>query len=90
MICHLCGARYSTKTNLISHMKKHRGETRCPVCDEEFAVMRNVRRHMMRRHDMSRLEVDRITNTRYKKASNWRTLCAAQGQGAEGSAAGGE
>ena len=47
-----------------SHMKKHRGQTRCPICHQEFSVVNYLRRHMVNKHGMSREEVDRMTNKR--------------------------
>ena len=62
--CPICGSRYAQRYNLVRHMKKHSGLTRCPCCHQEFSVMGGLRRHMIRTHDMSKQDVDRITNKR--------------------------
>ena len=55
-------------------MKMHTGETRCPICHKEFAVMRNMRRHMVQMHRMSQQEVANVTNKRHRLPSNYRVL----------------
>ena len=45
-------------------MKKHKGQTRCPICGLELGVVRTMRVHMVKVHGMSRQEVDRVTNKR--------------------------
>ena len=45
-------------------MKKHQGQTKCSVCQHEFSAVYNLRRHLVMKHGMSRLEVDRMTNKR--------------------------
>ena len=60
----MCGTGYHHRRTLHEHMKKHKGQTRCPVCQMEFSVMFAMRRHMVQRHGMTKDEVDRITNKR--------------------------
>ena len=57
---------------LAAHMKKHRGETCCPVCQQEFAAMSCMRRHMVKRHGMSQQTVDRVTNKRHQGSGQWK------------------
>ena len=45
-------------------MKKHRGETRCPLCRQEFTLKRAMRVHMVNIHGMSKETVARVTHKR--------------------------
>ena len=45
-------------------MKKHQGQTRCPICLKEFSDIHNMRVHMTTLHGMSKQEVNRVTNKR--------------------------
>ena len=65
--CPICGAVYSHRYSLSQHMKKHEGQTRCSICGQQLSMMHHLRRHMMLKHNMSRQEVDRITNNRLGK-----------------------
>ena len=73
-VCQICGARYSQRSTLWQHLKKHFGQTRCLVCHKEYQAMRNLRRHMVTNHGMSKEEVDRITNKRPQVPRNYWTL----------------
>ena len=67
-------------------MKKHTGQTKCLVCHQEFAVVRNMRQHMVTIHGMSTEEVNRITNKR-KSTMEILTEQLASGVGGESTTA---
>ena len=59
-------------------MKKHKGQTRCPVCQLELSDMSTMRRHMVRRHGMAKKEVDRVTNKKrwpYHTGQGYAVAC---------------
>ena len=60
--CPICGAVYRHRYSLGKHMKSHDGQTRCTVCGQHFSTMQNLRRHMLMTHQMTREQVDRLTN----------------------------
>ena len=61
---------YAYRRNLTEHLKKHTGKTTCPLCQQAFAMVANMRRHMVNTHGLARDEVDRITNKRIAYAGS--------------------
>ena len=45
-------------------MKKHSGQTTCPLCQKTFARVPHMRAHMVEKHRLAKQEVDRITHKR--------------------------
>ena len=72
-VCQICGARYSQRSYLLQHMKKHNGQTRCSICHKEFEAMRPLRWHMVSKHGVPQKEVDRMTNKRHQTPRNYWT-----------------
>ena len=62
--CPICGLTYSHRRTLSTHMKSHEGQASCGICGQQFSMTQNMRRHMMLKHNMSRQEVDRMTDNR--------------------------
>ncbi|XP_043240056.1 protein tramtrack, beta isoform-like isoform X8 [Amphibalanus amphitrite] len=58
--CHICGSRYVHRCNLISHMKKHQGQTTCPFCHQPLSTFGNMRRHLMRKHGVEQDQLDAV------------------------------
>ena len=81
--CPICGAVYIYRNSLAAHMKSHDGQTRCSVCGQHFSTMPTLRRHLLMKHNMSRQEVDRVTNNRRALREAMHVQCAATKAGAE-------
>ena len=69
--CHVCGTSYQHRRTLTEHVKKHLGQTRCSICQQEFSEVRNMRRHMVARHGMSKEEENSVTNTKVKVSNQY-------------------
>ena len=62
-VCHICDARYIHKRHLGDHLKQHQGQTRCPLCQKEFAFRYTMRRHMLVLHNMTQEQVNLMTKS---------------------------
>ena len=62
--CPVCGARYINKRHLGDHLKQHQGQTRCLLCQKEFAFRYNMRRHMLTSHKLTQEQVDALTKSK--------------------------
>ena len=45
-------------------MKLHQGQTRCLLCQKEFAFRYNMRRHMLMSHHLTQEQVDVLTKSK--------------------------
>ncbi|XP_037072195.1 protein tramtrack, beta isoform-like [Pollicipes pollicipes] len=50
--CVICGQSYTNPDSRQMHMKKHSGETTCPLCGKIYSMVHNLRRHMRNAHDV--------------------------------------
>ena len=50
--CEHCGKGYSHRSHYLDHLATHTGVKRnvCPVCQQQFAFKRGLKRHMLRFH----------------------------------------
>ena len=62
--CPACPTVYTHRRGLTEHMKKHSGKTTCPLCQQTFVTVYNMRMHMMSKHRMTKQEVSRMTSKR--------------------------
>ena len=59
-MCGQCGAAYRTSTSLAHHARLHDGLTLCPVCGVAQSRVCNLRRHLVKRHRLSREQAARL------------------------------
>ncbi|XP_054432536.1 LOW QUALITY PROTEIN: zinc finger and BTB domain-containing protein 41 [Pteronotus mesoamericanus] len=74
--CDICHQRYSTKSNLTVHRKKHSNETdfhkkehRCPSCNKLHASKKTLAKHVKRFHPENAQEFISIKKT---KSESWK------------------
>ncbi|XP_039739573.1 zinc finger and BTB domain-containing protein 41 [Pteropus medius] len=74
--CDVCHQRYSTKSNLTVHRKKHSADTevpkkehRCPRCDKLHASKKTLAKHIKRFHPENAQEFISIKKT---KSESWK------------------
>lgn len=74
--CDICNQRYSTKSNLTAHRKKHnaqaafqRKEQKCPFCNKLHASKKTLAKHVKRFHPDN---VQEFFAARKKKSEAWR------------------
>lgn len=76
--CDICHQRYSTKSNLTVHRKKHSNETdfhkkehKCPYCNKLHASKKTLAKHVKRFHPENAQEFISIKKT---KSESWKYL----------------
>ncbi|XP_067893805.1 zinc finger and BTB domain-containing protein 41 isoform X2 [Heterodontus francisci] len=74
--CDICNQRYSTKSNLTAHRKKHnaqaaiqRKEQKCPFCNKLHASKKTLAKHVRRFHPAN---VQEFFAARKKKSEAWK------------------
>ncbi|XP_007893868.2 zinc finger and BTB domain-containing protein 41 isoform X1 [Callorhinchus milii] len=74
--CDICNQRYSTKSNLTAHRKKHsmqtaiqRKEQKCPFCNKLHASKKTLAKHVRRFHPDS---IQEFFASRKKRSEAWR------------------
>ncbi|CAH0381811.1 unnamed protein product [Bemisia tabaci] len=50
--CKICGNAYKHFNSLSSHMKKHKGQTVCPLCFKALSTRSKLRRHLILNHSV--------------------------------------
>ncbi|XP_043205011.1 broad-complex core protein isoforms 1/2/3/4/5-like isoform X2 [Amphibalanus amphitrite] len=66
-VCTQCGAAYRTATSLAHHARLHDGLTLCPICGVAQSRICNLRRHLIRRHRLSREQAVRLIPSRAER-----------------------
>ncbi len=70
-VCHICGKRFSSNSNLRDHELIHKGKTvPCPVCDRLF-----ITTHQMRRHMKTHANGKRPSTTKFNKPKSVCSYC---------------
>ena len=64
-------------------MKTHAGQTRCTICGRQLSNVDGLRRHLLMQHNLSREEVDSMTNNRRALREAMEAEYAAASAGAE-------
>ncbi|XP_072919607.1 zinc finger and BTB domain-containing protein 41-like [Hemitrygon akajei] len=74
--CDICNQRYSTKSNLTAHRKKHnsqaafqRKEQKCPFCNKLHASKKTLAKHVKRFHPDN---IQEFFTARKKRSEAWR------------------
>ncbi|KAK6484140.1 zinc finger and BTB domain-containing protein 41-like [Huso huso] len=74
--CEVCHQRYSTKSNLTVHRKKHNNETafhkkehKCPYCNKLHASKKTLTKHVKRFHPDN---VQEFLSIKKKKSEGWK------------------
>ncbi|KAF5893612.1 zinc finger and BTB domain-containing protein 41, partial [Clarias magur] len=74
--CDVCLQRYSTKSNLTVHKKKHTGDApvqrkdhKCPFCNKPYASRKTLSKHVKRFHPD---HIAEFQNMRKRKSEGWK------------------
>ena len=55
--CDICGRGYKRRDTLLLHLRKHQGLTTCARCGKVLPTRSDLRRHLLREHQLSREQI---------------------------------